>query len=116
LLIGTQVEDTLFRVPRHEFEETSEVFSDMFRLPTGEGSLQTADGSSDENPILLEGHKAVDFANLLKILYLRYSLTKLSIISRLSLVAPKQAVYLDFRHKSEHTAKQERLVWRLEAV
>jgi hypothetical protein len=59
-----QVEDTLFRVPRYLFEESSELFRDMFLLPCPEGI--PCDGSSDGQPLFLEGVSKVDFRWLLK--------------------------------------------------
>jgi hypothetical protein len=58
-----QVEDTLFKVPRYLFEESSEIFRDMFLLPTPEGTPY--DGSSDEQPLFLEGVRKMDFRRLL---------------------------------------------------
>jgi hypothetical protein len=62
-----QVEDSLFRVPRHHFQDNSEVFKDMFSLP--QGSQTTEEGNSDANPIKLEGISALEFASLLRALY-----------------------------------------------
>jgi hypothetical protein len=58
------VEDTLFKLPRYLFEETSEVFHDMFLLPTPEDI--PCDGSSDEQPLVLEGVREADFRMLVK--------------------------------------------------
>jgi hypothetical protein len=54
------IENTLFCVPRCEFEQSSEVFADMFLLPSGamertEG--QDKEGQDKEHPIVLEGYK-----------------------------------------------------------
>ncbi|KAJ3533153.1 hypothetical protein NMY22_g7448 [Coprinellus aureogranulatus] len=62
------VEDRLFRVLRHGFESHSHVFEDMFRLPAN-NSNQSVEGSSTDNPIVLDGHSANDFAALLWVLY-----------------------------------------------
>ncbi|KAH7890554.1 hypothetical protein F5I97DRAFT_1940329 [Phlebopus sp. FC_14] len=64
------VEDCLFRVPRGPFETESTVFRDMFLLPTGDQDV--LEGSSDANPIQLEGIKKDDFEQLLKVLYPYY--------------------------------------------
>lgn len=65
-LVTFRVEDRLFRVPRHAFEEESEVFRSMFSLP--QGSL-LVDGMSNENPIHLPGVTVKDFACLINVLY-----------------------------------------------
>ncbi|KAF6755693.1 hypothetical protein DFP72DRAFT_784862, partial [Ephemerocybe angulata] len=67
-----KVEDTLFRVPRHGLENASDVFADMFRLPTGVGGQTVVEGQSDDNPIVLDGYKGSEFRSLLKILYPSY--------------------------------------------
>ncbi|KAF8814169.1 hypothetical protein BYT27DRAFT_7238939, partial [Phlegmacium glaucopus] len=64
-----QVEDTLFRVPRCEFEQSSEVFADMFRLPSG--AAERIEGQDKEYPIVLEGYKKDEFSSLLKVMYPR---------------------------------------------
>jgi hypothetical protein len=64
---GTQVEDTIFRVNRHGFTTASPFFEAMFRLPTGNNCK--IQGTTDDDPILLEGYKAVDFDALLRVLY-----------------------------------------------
>jgi hypothetical protein len=61
----SQVENTLFRAPRGAFRQ-SEVFSDMFALPVGEGV--DVDGSSYERPLRLEGYLAEDFRQFLRVL------------------------------------------------
>ena len=67
LIAIAQVEDTLFRVHRRYFEQESEVFRAMFQLPVGNGVV--ADGSSDEQPLRLEGVKKEDFRQLLRIMF-----------------------------------------------
>jgi len=81
-----QVEDRLFCVPRYEFVRSSEVFADMFRLPSGPGeivegqdgaSIEGQDGANTEgqdrkHPIILEGYKKDEFACLLKVMYPTY--------------------------------------------
>ena len=64
VLILLQVEDTLFKLPRCLFEESSEVFRDMFLLPSPEDV--SCDGSSDEQPLFLEGVRKAHFRQLLK--------------------------------------------------
>ncbi|KAF7354223.1 hypothetical protein MVEN_01110100 [Mycena venus] len=60
-----QVEDRLFKVPRYHFERNSEIFASTFMLPvTGD-----VEGSSDQNPVKLEGISSVDFERLLVVLY-----------------------------------------------
>ncbi|CAA7263125.1 unnamed protein product [Cyclocybe aegerita] len=62
-----QVEDKLFCVPRCEFVKSSEVFADMFLLPSGPASA--VEGRDREHPIVLEGYKKGEFACLLKVMY-----------------------------------------------
>ena len=65
-----QVEDRLFCVPRYEFVQSSEVFADMFLLPSGPGA--NTEGRDREHPIVLEGYKKDEFACLLKVMYPTY--------------------------------------------
>jgi len=67
-----QVEDRLFCVPRYEFVQSSEVFADMFLLPSGPGA--NTEGQDREHPIVLEGYKKDEFACLLKVMYPTYVL------------------------------------------
>ncbi|KAL5529478.1 hypothetical protein ACEPAG_5463 [Sanghuangporus baumii] len=60
-----EVESILFRVPRHPFEANSETFRDMFASIPG---TLTAEGSSDINPLILNGVTATDFRALVKAL------------------------------------------------
>jgi len=62
-----QVEDCLFRVPRHTLEAQSTVFLDMFSFPPPPDT--EVEGSSDEHPIRLDGVMADEFRQLLKVLY-----------------------------------------------
>ncbi|KAJ7289177.1 hypothetical protein C8J57DRAFT_1164982 [Mycena rebaudengoi] len=63
----TQIEDRIFKVPRHHFERNSEIFATTFTLPAAD-DVQ-AEGRSDANPFKLEGISSVDFERLLKVLY-----------------------------------------------
>lgn len=63
-----QVDDVLFKVPRRPFEHESEVFSAMFELPPVNGSYG-AEGSSDDNPIKLEGVSEDEFRPLLWVMF-----------------------------------------------
>ena len=67
-----QVEDKLFSVPRYEFVQSSEVFADMFLLPSGTAAHK--EGQDREHPIVLEGYKKDEFTCLLKVMYPRYVL------------------------------------------
>ncbi|KIM84445.1 hypothetical protein PILCRDRAFT_67743, partial [Piloderma croceum F 1598] len=58
------VEGILFKLPRYLFEESSDLFRDMFSLPAPEGA--SYDGCSDEQPLFLEGVRKADFRRLLK--------------------------------------------------
>ena len=80
-----QVEDRLFSVPRSEFIESSEVFSGMFRLPSGPGANPhdqeganprgqdgaNTEGQDRDHPIVLKGCKK-EFSCLLKVMYPTY--------------------------------------------
>ncbi|TFK16503.1 hypothetical protein FA15DRAFT_676659, partial [Coprinopsis marcescibilis] len=59
------VEDEIFSVPRNVFAATSEVFADMFLLP----SSGSPDGLDEGHPITLEGYKKDEFVALLKVMY-----------------------------------------------
>ncbi|KAM5534219.1 hypothetical protein V8D89_012126 [Ganoderma adspersum] len=61
-------DDVLFKVPRRPFEHESEVFSAMFELPSGNSSY-SAEGSSDDNPIRLEGVSEDEFRSLLWVMF-----------------------------------------------
>lgn len=65
-----QVEDTLYKVHRHFFESYSEIFADMFSLPTADG--EQPEGQSDRNPIVLEDVKQQDFECFLSVMYPSY--------------------------------------------
>ena len=54
-------------MPKLYFERDSEVFRDLFTLPN---NLEVhEDGSSDKQPLRLEGIKEHDFRQLLKVMY-----------------------------------------------
>ncbi|TDL18867.1 hypothetical protein BD410DRAFT_792853 [Rickenella mellea] len=61
------VKGRLFKVPRIFFETQSAIFKNMFMLPNGVEN-HDPEGSSDANPIHLEGVKRKDFAAFLKLL------------------------------------------------
>lgn len=63
----SQVQDRLFRVPRHTLEAQSVVFQDMFSFPPPPDA--EVEGSSDEHPIRLDGVTVDEFRHLLKVLY-----------------------------------------------
>ncbi|KAG5634006.1 hypothetical protein H0H81_003941 [Sphagnurus paluster] len=62
-----KVEDQLFCVPRFEFVRLSEVFADMFCLPSG--PTRQREGQDREHPIVLEGYKKDEFNSLLRVMY-----------------------------------------------
>ncbi|KAK2462925.1 hypothetical protein APHAL10511_005123 [Amanita phalloides] len=66
-MVVIRVEDQLFKVPQHVLTANSPVFRDMFNMPIPKDSQP--DGSSDEQPLVLEGLKASGFARLLKCIY-----------------------------------------------
>ncbi|KIM71307.1 hypothetical protein PILCRDRAFT_830429 [Piloderma croceum F 1598] len=57
------VEDNLFKVPKQYFQKNSRIFSNIF------SDDHTAEGSSDEKPILLYSIQKVDFERLLAVMY-----------------------------------------------
>jgi len=61
------VEGCLFKVPRTYFERDSEAFSAMFKLPVAQDV--PVEGSSDQQPIHLEGITAHEFRQLLRVMY-----------------------------------------------
>jgi hypothetical protein len=63
------VEGSLFKVPRDSFVENSDFFRAMFQLPVPSGA--SPDGSSDEDPLRLEGIEKADFIQLLKVMFPR---------------------------------------------
>ncbi|KAG6824887.1 hypothetical protein H0H92_005518 [Tricholoma furcatifolium] len=65
-LVVFSVDDTLFKVPRHHFEQDSSVFRDMFNLPCAEGVLP--EGETDENPINLEAITKEEFFSFLEVI------------------------------------------------
>jgi hypothetical protein len=64
-----KVEGTLFCVPRHHFIEQSKVFCDMLELPVVTDKVP--DGSSDGQPLRLEGVNEADFRELLRVMFPR---------------------------------------------
>jgi len=64
-----KVEDKLFCVPRGEFVQSSEVFADMFLLPSGPETH--IEGQDRDHPIVLEGYKKDEFTSLLKVMFPR---------------------------------------------
>lgn len=66
VLVAIQIEGTLFNVHKYQLAK-SEVFSDMFQVPNPEAN--TPEGSSPDNPIIINGVAASDFASLLRVLY-----------------------------------------------
>ncbi|KAJ7072744.1 hypothetical protein C8F01DRAFT_259362 [Mycena amicta] len=62
-----QVEDSIFKVPRHQFERCSEIFASIFTLPPPDQAR--VEGSDESCPLTLEGVSALDFRRFLKVLY-----------------------------------------------
>jgi len=63
------VENQLFKVPRRNFAVESEVFADMFQLPAPTMDGRALDGSSDDQPLRLDGIKKSDFVQLLRVMF-----------------------------------------------
>ncbi|TFK21329.1 hypothetical protein FA15DRAFT_645737 [Coprinopsis marcescibilis] len=57
-----KVEDELFSVPKNEFVRVSDVFADMFEMPSGEGRDR-------DHPITLEGYTKREFRSLLNVMF-----------------------------------------------
>ncbi|KAF9477893.1 hypothetical protein BDN70DRAFT_79973 [Pholiota conissans] len=68
-----KVEDTLFRVPKRGLNVAGTPFETMFSLPPSDSGC--IDGSSDENPIVLEGSEAITKANFRAFLGAIYNFT-----------------------------------------
>ena len=65
-----QVENQLFKVPRCNFAEESEIFATMFNLkPTPGGQNIDQDGSSDDHSLRLERIQKTDFILLLRVMF-----------------------------------------------
>jgi len=65
LYLIRQAENVLFRVPTHRFINESKIFAELFSVAEGADS----EGSSECNPIRLQGVRSKDFKNFLKLLY-----------------------------------------------
>ncbi|KAH9941605.1 uncharacterized protein BXZ73DRAFT_74824 [Epithele typhae] len=68
-----QVGVQLFKVPRQKFEGGSRVFRDMFSLPQPshlavDGPLRSAEGTSEDHPLVLEGIDETEFCAFLRVL------------------------------------------------
>jgi BTB/POZ domain len=69
-----QVENVLFRLSRARLESLSPVFRDMFTVPPPtRNDKKGQEGTSDANPIVLEGYKSVDFERLIALVYPRFA-------------------------------------------
>jgi hypothetical protein len=68
LSVQSQVDGVLYRVYRHPLEKNSSVFAAMFSIPQG-CAAGDAEGTSDENPIRLDGVPAAELEAMLQILY-----------------------------------------------
>ncbi|CAE6450665.1 unnamed protein product [Rhizoctonia solani] len=73
-LIVIQVENTLFRVHKHQLLK-SETFSDMFKVASVKNN-EPEEGSSPDHPIIMDGVAASDFEALLTVLYASYHSTR----------------------------------------
>ncbi|KAF7295952.1 BTB domain-containing protein [Mycena kentingensis (nom. inval.)] len=65
-----RVENTLYRIHRYFFQRDSPVFAAMFSLPQPQiGGPHEGAPEHPENPIILEGVRAIDFDRFLGVLY-----------------------------------------------
>lgn len=55
-------------MPRYMLLQESDNFAELYKLPSSAGTAENP-GTSDSNPIILEGVDAVDFFRLLCLLY-----------------------------------------------
>lgn len=63
------VEGVLFKVHRFFFQRDSQIFKTMFTLPPPSNVPGPIEGEAEENPIVLQGFKILDFERFLSILY-----------------------------------------------
>ncbi|PIL33340.1 hypothetical protein GSI_04791 [Ganoderma sinense ZZ0214-1] len=98
------VEDVLFKVPRRPFEHESEVFSGMFALPPV-NSPYGVEGSSDDNPIQLEGVTEDEFKALLWVMFRSISLFLLYLSSPCYSRLPSSSA-LPPTHRTPHTPRR----------
>jgi len=68
-LTDTKVGEALFAVPRNGFEVPGTIFEAMFALPTDCNDSKQIEGSTDDNPIILEGINEEHFRGFLGVLY-----------------------------------------------
>ncbi|KIM36752.1 hypothetical protein M413DRAFT_448888 [Hebeloma cylindrosporum] len=68
-LVVFQVGDTLFQVVRNGFEIPGTIFEAMFALPSGNGNETPIEGTSLENPIILDGVAEEQFRAFLRAIY-----------------------------------------------
>ena len=69
--------DTLFRVHRYYFTRESQIFADMFSLPTGGTGTPsgTMEGKSDSSPIEIPGVTKLEMESFLGFVYFGYAFT-----------------------------------------
>jgi hypothetical protein len=65
----TQVETTLFRVPRYGFEVEGTLFQTLFSLPGPLENGEQAEGRDDNYPIVLENITKEHFRGFLRVMY-----------------------------------------------
>ncbi|KAJ8076006.1 hypothetical protein PM082_021988 [Marasmius tenuissimus] len=72
-LVVFQVEDKLFKVPKHAFADNPHPpFNEIFTLPQNESDERRKEGVSSNNPIVLEQIAKADFERFLAVLYPRF--------------------------------------------
>ncbi|KAF5333857.1 hypothetical protein D9611_015139 [Ephemerocybe angulata] len=76
-----KIEDEILSVPRASLS-VSEVFEDMFQMPQPQDTQNTSgeglEGSSKNNPIVLEGEKIAEWTSLVKLLVPLYAAIRTS--------------------------------------
>jgi hypothetical protein len=69
LYLIRQAEHILFRVPTHRFINESKIFAELFSVPHSNAEGADSEGSSECNPIRLQGVRSKDFKSFVKLLY-----------------------------------------------
>jgi hypothetical protein len=65
MLYSLQLNNTIYRVPRYPLEQVSKAFASMFET----ARANTAEGTSDDHPIVLHDVPVEEFETMLLLLY-----------------------------------------------
>ncbi|KIJ15357.1 hypothetical protein PAXINDRAFT_11903 [Paxillus involutus ATCC 200175] len=69
VFVIVQVGDVLYHLPAAVLARRSQVFATLFSLPQTSGSVWCTEGLSDNEPIILQGHRSADFDCLMQYLF-----------------------------------------------